>query len=205
VAETAESITGIFISEPLSGTLASAHAAVNSMGDFPIEIVDSRSASLGLGLIVLAAARAAGEGRSYKEVAEFARSLVPRTKIMFVVDTLEYLHRGGRIGGAQRLLGSILSMKPVLHLEDGRIEPLARVRTKRKAMQHLLDVAAQDLNGKQNVHAGVIGAAAPEDMVYLAQQLRELANPVELVQNELTPVIGTHVGPGTVGLGYYWE
>lgn len=205
VAETAESIVGIFISENLSGTLASAHAAVQSMGDYPIAIVDSRSASLGEGLIVLAAARAAAEGRTYQEVAEVARAIVPRVKIMFVVDTLEYLYKGGRIGGAQRLLGSLLSMKPVLHLEDGRIEPLARVRTKRKAMQHMLDVAAEELKGKRHVYGGVIGAAAANDMAHVVQQFREIANPVELVQNELTPVIGTHVGPGTVGMAYYTE
>jgi DegV family protein with EDD domain len=203
VAETAESIVGVFVSENLSGTLASAHAAASSMGDYPLELVDSRSASLGEGLVVMAAVHAAAKGLDYRAVADAARAVVPQITIMFVVDTLEYLHKGGRIGGAQRLLGSVLSMKPVLHLQDGRIEPLARVRTKRKAMQHILDVAAQDLRGKQNVHAAVIGADAPEDMGYLVQQLRELANPVELVQNELTPVIGTHVGPGTVGIAYY--
>lgn len=205
LAETAESIVGIFISENLSGTLSSAYTALQSMGDFPIEIVDSRSASLGLGLLVLAAARAAEEGKSAKEVAEIVRGLVPKVKIMFVVDTLEFLHRGGRIGGAQRLLGSMLSMKPVLHLADGRIEPLARVRTKRKAMQHILNIAQEDLAGKQNVHVATIGAAAPEDQAHLVQQLQQIANPVELVQNELTPVIGTHVGPGTVGIAYYTE
>jgi DegV family protein with EDD domain len=205
VAETADSITGIFISEPLSGTLASAHAAVASMGDYPIEIVDSRSTSLALGLLVLAGARAAEAGRNYQEVAGIVRGLVSRLRIMFVVDTLEFLHKGGRIGGAQRLLGSMLSMKPVLHLQDGRIEPLARVRTKRKAMQHLLDVATAELAGKQNIHGAAIGAAAPEDMGYLVQQFRERVNPVEMVQNELTPVIGAHVGPGTVGLAYYAE
>lgn len=89
VSETAESIVGIFISEYLSGTLSSAHTALQSMGDYPIEIVDSRSASLGLGLLVLAAARAAEAGHSAKEVAEMVRGLVPKVKIMFVVDTLE--------------------------------------------------------------------------------------------------------------------
>ena len=81
----------------------------------------------------------------------------------FVVDTLEYLHKGGRIGGAKRLVGSVLSIKPVLHLEDGKIEPLASIRTKTKAIEHMLDVVLGEMKGKKDVHAGVIHAAAPDD------------------------------------------
>lgn len=203
VAATADSIVGIFISEFLSGTLSSARTAKEMMGDYPLEIVDSRSASMGLGLIGLAAARAAAAGKDYQEVAAIARALVPKVRVMFVVDTLEYLHRGGRIGGAKRLIGSVLSVKPLLHLEDGKIEPLASVRTKKKALQHMFDVAAQELSGKSGVHSAVLHAVALPEAEQLAAQLQEKINPVELVLGELSPVIGTHVGPGTLGIAYY--
>jgi DegV family protein with EDD domain len=173
--------------------------------DFPIEIIDSQSASMGLGFMAMAVARALKEGSTYKDAAQLARELIPFTHAIFVVDTLEYLHRGGRIGGAQRLLGSLLSMKPLLHLEEGRIEPLARIRTKRKAVEKLLDVVAADTEGKGNLHASVIHAAAPEDAERFKQQVIERLDPVELIITELSPVVGTHTGPGLVGMGYYTE
>lgn len=202
-AEGAESIVAIFVSEYLSGTLQSAHLGAEAMGDYPIEIVDSRSASLGQGLLVVAAARMAAEGHDYKEIAAHIRSLVPRVRVIFVVDTLEYLHKGGRIGGAKRLVGSVLSIKPVLHLEDGKIEPLASVRTKSKAVQHMIDVVLNETKGKSNVHAAVIHASAIEEAQRIADFIRDTTNPQELIINQLTPVIGTHVGPGVVGMGYY--
>jgi len=205
VAEGAESIVAIFVSQALSGTIQSAHLGAEAMGDYPIEIVDSRSVSLGLGLLVTAAARYAAEGHDYKEVAAYVRTLVPRIRVLFVVDTLEYLHKGGRIGGAKRLVGSMLSIKPVLGLEDGQIEPQAQIRTKKKAIQHMLDVVLGEMKSKKNIHAGVIHAAAPEDAAYIAEQVRASINPVELYVNELTPVIGANVGPGVVGMGYYAE
>lgn len=203
VAETADSIVGIFISEFLSGTLSSARTAKEMMGDYPLEIVDSRSASMGLGLIGLAAARAAADGKDYQEVAAVARALVPKVHVMFVVDTLEYLHRGGRIGGAKRLIGSMLSVKPLLHLDNGKIEPLASVRTKKKALQHMLDVVEQDLAGKSGVHTAVLHAVALPEAKEIAAQLGKKFQPVENILGELSPVIGTHVGPGTLGIAYY--
>ena len=205
VAEGAESIVAIFVSEALSGTFQSAHLGAEAMGDYPIELVDSRSASLGLGLLAVAAARYAAEGHDYHAVAAYVRSLVPRLRVMFVVDTLEYLHKGGRIGGAKRLVGSVLSIKPVLHLEDGKIEPLASIRTKSKAIQHMLDVVLEEMRGKSKIHAGVIHANAAEEALYIADRVRSEVNPNELLINELTPVIGANVGPGVVGMGYYTE
>lgn len=205
VAESADSIVAIFVSELLSGTIQSAHLGAEAMGDYPIEIVDSRSVSLGLGLLVTAAARYAAEGHDYKEVAAYVRELAPRLRVMFVVDTLEYLHKGGRIGGAKRLVGSVLSIKPVLHLEDGKIEPFASIRTKNKAIQHMLEVVLGEMKGKKNIHAGVIHARAPQDAEYIVEQVRAAVTPVEMFVNELTPVIGANVGPGVVGMGYYVE
>lgn len=205
ISETAESIVGIFISEHLSGTLDSAHAAAKTLPNIPLEIVDSRSTSMGLGLIALTAARAAERGNSHAEVAQVARDLVPRMRVLFVVDTLEYLHKGGRIGGARRLFGSMLSIKPVLHLKDGRIEPLASIRTKRKAIEHMVSAVEDEIRGQKHIRAAVIDAGTPHyaDMVYTL--VKQRTNPDELLQASLSPVIGTHVGPGTVGVAYYVE
>jgi DegV family protein with EDD domain len=205
VAENADSIVGIFVSEFLSGTLQSAHLGAEAMGDYPIEIVDSRSVSLGLGLLVTAAARYAAEGHDYKEIAAYTRTLVPRLRVVFVVDTLEYLHKGGRIGGAKRLMGSVLSIKPILHLDNGRIEPLDSVRTKNKAIQSMIDTIVGEMKGKTDVHAGIIHAAAPEAAARVEEMLLAQVTPQELLTNELTPVIGANVGPGIVGMGYYTE
>ncbi|CUS04438.2 conserved protein of unknown function [Candidatus Promineifilum breve] len=205
VAESADSIVAVFVSRELSGTIQSAHLGAEAMGNYPIEIVDSRSASLGLGLLALAAARRAAAGHDYHDVAAYVRELTPRMRVMFVVDTLEYLHKGGRIGGAKRLVGSVLSIKPVLHLEDGKIEPLASIRTKTKAIEHMLDVVLGEMKGKKDVHAGVIHAAAPDDARYVADRVRSEASPQELIINEMTPALGANVGPGIVGMGYYTE
>ncbi len=203
VAEGAESIVAIFVSQELSGTIQSAHLGAEAMGDYPIEIVDSRSASLGLGLLAVAAARYAAQGHDYKEVAEHVRGLVPRMRVLFVVDTLEYLHKGGRIGGAKRLVGSMLSIKPVLHLENGKIEPLASIRTKKKAIQHLLDTVLDSMRGKKHIHAAVIHANAIEEAQVIADKITAEVEVEELIVNELTPVIGANVGPGVLGMGYY--
>jgi DegV family protein with EDD domain len=205
LAEDHDAIVGVFISEFLSGTIASATAAVEMMPDFPVEVVDSRSASMGLGFMILAVARALEDGKSPTEAAGIAEAMKPLTHAIFVVDTLEFLHRGGRIGGANRLLGSMLSIKPVLHLENGKIEPLARVRTKRKALAHVLDHVAADIAGRGAFHASVIHAAAPQEAAVFSEQVRERFSPVELFTTELSPVVGTHTGPGLVGLGYYTE
>ncbi len=201
-AHNADGIVGVFISTGLSGTVASALAAREFLPDLPIEVVDSRSTTMGLGFITLAAARAAAEGKGLAEVATAARELVPRVNVLFVVETLEYLHRGGRIGGASRLLGSALRIKPLLHLTEGRIDALGRVRTKRKAVQRMLEVMAERV-GDAPVHAAVIHANTPGEAVRLQEQVGERFPCTELYLTELSPVIGVHVGPGMVGVAFY--
>jgi len=202
-AETADSIVGVFISEPLSGTMDSARAAAKELSEIPIELVDSRSTAMGLALIVTNAARMAAEGKEYKEIAESARALVPQVRLLFVVDTLEFLHRGGRIGGAQRLVGSVLSIKPILHLDDGSIESLASVRTKRKAVAHLMEIVGDDTGWGSQVHYGVLDAMAPETADKMFEDIKEHGEPIELLRSGISPVIGTHTGPGAVGIAYY--
>jgi DegV family protein with EDD domain len=202
VAETSESIVGVFVSDELSGTLDSARTAAAMMPDFPIEIVDSRSTSMGLGFIALETAEAIEQGKNIEEVVKTARSAIPRAKAVFVVDTLEFLHRGGRIGGAKRLMGTLLSFKPLLYLEKGRVEPLDNIRTKKKALNGAIDYVVKDTEGKGSLRVCVIHSAAPDEAEVFLKQVDQRLQPVELTVSELTPVIGTNTGPGLLGMAY---
>ena len=122
-----------------------------------------------------------------------------------MVDTLEFLHRGGRIGGASRLFGSMLSIKPLLELQDGKIEALEKVRTKKKAVKRLLEIANEACAGKSKVYAAVANASAPQDAQSVADEVQKSLNPEELYIVDLSPVIGTHTGPGVVGIAWYAE
>lgn len=204
-AETAESILCLTISSELSGTFASANAARAMLEDIPIEIVDTRSTVMAMGFMALKAAEAIENGADLAEAAQAARDLIPKVRILFVVDTLEFLHRGGRIGGASRLFGSVLSIKPVLTLDDGRIETLEKIRTKRKAIQYLIDYVVKDVAGKAEVHAVMLNAVALDDADAAAAKLQQRLNIENIPHSALSPVIGTHVGPGAIGIAYYAE
>lgn len=201
----ADGIVAIVVSDELSGTLNSAQMAQAKLPDLPIEVIDSRSVSMQLGLIVMAAARVAAEGGDLQTVAETARSLIGRTQIYFIVDTLEYLHRGGRIGGAARLVGSVLNLKPVLAVQDGIVTPITRVRTRRKALDKVLELVEEQLAGASGVHMAALHVAAPEEVVKFSAELEARSHPVEMIHAECGPVVGAHVGPGTVGVTFYVE
>ncbi len=122
-----EGIAAVLVSADISGTIDSARAAAEGLPDVAIEILDSRGVSMKLGFPVLAAARVAAEGGDLQAVTQAAQALVPKTHLFFVVETLEYLHRGGRIGGASRLIGSALNLKPVLEFWDGTVQTVAKI------------------------------------------------------------------------------
>ena len=195
-------ILAILISEKLSGTLQSARQAREMLPGSKIVLVDSMSASMELGFQVLAAARAAEAGKAFEDVVKLAEDAKNHTGIYFVVDTLEYLHRGGRMSGAKRLIGTALSMKPILNVADGRIELFESVRTKKKAFTRLLEIIEQETAGKSNVRLASLHAAAEDDAKYLLEEASKRINPIEAVISEVSPAVGTHVGPGTVGLAY---
>lgn len=198
-----EGIAAVLVSDELSGTINSAQVAAANLPDIPIEIVDSRAASMQLGLIALAAAGVAAEGGDLQAVVDTARALVGRVQVLFVVDTLEYLHRGGRIGAASRLFGTALNLKPVLEIREGIVQPVARIRSKRKALDKVVEVMEEQLAGTERVHMAVLHVAAPEEADRFAGQLETRFRPVEMFRSECGPVIGTHVGPGTVGVAFY--
>lgn len=198
------SVLGIFISSKLSGTLQSAIQAKEMMGNAAdkITLVDSQSTAMGLGFQAIAAARAAKAGASLEECATLISKAHERTGVFFAVDTLEFLHRGGRIGGAQRFIGSALNLKPILAVKEGKVEGIERIRTKTKAHDRVLELIAEQVKGKSNIRLATLHANSADDAKSLLDRAAAELSPVETLFTELSPVVGTHAGPGTVGLAY---
>ena len=197
-------VLGIFLSSKFSGTVQSAiqaRAMIQKRQD-KIAIIDSLFTTMALGWPVLTAARAADAGEnlvSCKQLAEKARD---QTGVMFVVETLEYLHRGGRIGGAQAMLGTILNVKPLLEMQDGKIEAVEKIRTKKKALTRMLDLVEGKISGNATIRLATVHADAEEEALTLLETARQRFKPLESLISPLSPVIGTHAGPGTVALAY---
>ena len=199
----ADAIVSVLVSSKISGTIASAEAALAEHPEFDVQIVDSFSSAMGLGLTVLAAARAARQGGSVDDVVAAAKNIRERVNTIFVVDTLEYLHKGGRISGGKRLLGSALNIKPILHFEDGQIKPLSQARTKRKALNQLLEIIEERLGTQTMQEAAIMDVNSPDEGDMLASTISERFMPTHIHRTGVSPVVGTHVGPGTVGIAFY--
>jgi DegV family protein with EDD domain len=197
-------VLGIFISSKLSGTVHSAMQGREMMmkGAEKVAIIDSLSTSMAMGFQVLTAVRAAEAGESLAECVKLAEKAREHTGIYFAVDTLEFLHRGGRIGGAQALLGSALNIKPVLCLQDGRVESVDKVRTRSKVLERVIELVGEQTAGKTPVRLATLHANAEEEARALLATAAARLNPVEAVLSSLSPAIGTHTGPGTLGLAY---
>jgi DegV family protein with EDD domain len=125
-----------------------------------------------------------------------------KTGVIFAVDTLEFLHRGGRIGGASRFLGTALNIKPILEVVDGRVEPIERVRTRKKSIARLIELVEERIDGRKPIRLACIHANAADDAKSLLEEATQHFQPEESIFAEVSPVIGTHAGPGTVGLAY---
>lgn len=194
----AEGIVVIALSGELSATLQSATIAAEQI-DADVRVVDSRTISLGVGTIALACARAAADGASIDEVERLAIDLVGRTRVVGALDTLENLKKGGRIGNARALLGTALSIKPIIEVRGGRVEEAGKQRTRSKALRLLLERVRED--------AGRIGELAVlhadcSDVDHFVEMLHEI-HPGEIVVGEIGPVIGAHAGRGTIGVAYH--
>jgi DegV family protein with EDD domain len=203
LAEDASGIVAPLISSGISGTVENAQAIACQFNQIPIEIIDTHNTSAGQTLIVREAGRVASQGGSLQEVKHAAESVAGKLYTYFVVDTLEYLHRGGRIGGASRYFGAALNIKPILTFNaEGEIDALERVRTKQKALQRLIALAEEKSAGRP-VKMGVMEANAPQVAAEFCQQMTQKVDCEDLFTIELSPVIGAHVGPGTIGISFY--
>ena len=199
-AEGATGIVVVALSGKLSATLQSAELAARSVADdVEVRIVDSRSVSLGVGTMALAAARAAADGGSLDEVEALARGLVERTHVIGTLDTLDNLKKGGRIGNATALLASALSIKPIIEVRDGEVEQAGKQRTRTKALKFLVDTL-RDWDGE--IRDLAVLSAACDDVDRFVDMLRPLYDG-EIVVGEIGPVIGTHAGPGTIGVAFH--
>jgi DegV family protein with EDD domain len=197
-------VLALLVSSKLSGTVQSALQAkeLMSAAGAKVNVVDSQSVAMALGFQVLAVARALEQGASLKESIALAEKLHEYTGLFFAVDTLEFLHRGGRIGGAQRFIGSALNLKPILAIQGGKVEGIERIRTKNKAHDRILELTIEKAGQRSPVHVATLHANAAEDAKALLTRAEQALNPVESVFTEVSPTVGTHAGPGTVGLAF---
>jgi DegV family protein with EDD domain len=195
-------VVSVHLSADLSGTADAARIAARQVAGegIAVTVVDSRSLGMGLGFVAVAAARTALDGAGVDAVARVARRLAPEVAIWLYVDTLEYLRRGGRIGAAAAVVGSALSVKPLLYLVDGRLEPLERVRTTGRALARLEELAVREA-GDREVDVAVQHLAAPERAGEVADRLAaRLPKARSMYVGEVGAVVGAHVGPGMLGV-----
>jgi len=198
-------ILSLHISSKLSGTLDSASQAKNAFPGAHIELADSLSTSMAQGWQVLAVARAATAGASLKECKEIAEQARTHSGILFVLDTLEFLRKGGRIGGASAFLGMTFNIKPILELRNGKVEAVEKVRTQSKALRRMIELVEKQINHRTPLHIGVLNANVPEAAKALLEDTVNYfgrSNVVETAITGVSPAIGTHAGPGALGIAY---
>lgn len=202
----ARDVVVITLSKMLSGTYASARQAEQEVGK-RCHVVDSRSLSMGLGWQVLAAARAREQGLGIEGMIAAAERVRQRSSLLLTVDTLEYLRRGGRIGAVAKFLGSVVQLKPLLAVnhETGVLEPVERVRTRKRALGRLLEETFKRVDPGKPTRVAIIHGAAAEDAQALLQEVEKICEPREVIASVITPVLGVHGGPGVVGICAYNE
>lgn len=195
--EGADGIVSLHISEKLSGTLGAARIAAEAVTDrVPVEVIDSQTTSLALGFIALAAARAANDGADLDTVAATARKMIPNMGLIFFADTLEYLQKGGRIGRAAAIAGSILSLKPLMRLDEGVVVPHERTRTRSKA----IDGLARFVNDFPHISQLGLMRTGHADTASLLERLSTRIPQDAIIITEVSPVIAVHLGPGGLGV-----
>jgi DegV family protein with EDD domain len=190
------------ISSGISGTLQSAIQAKELFPGSSIEVMDTKLVSMALGFQVLATARAAFGGASLMECSQIARDAYGKIGVYFTVDTLKFLHQGGRIGGAKHLIGTALNIKPVLEIRDGKIELVCSVISQRKAIERMIDLVETGIGGRNPVRISVFHAGVKEQAQALQNRLIPYFNAVEGILSEVSPVVGSHTGPGTISVAY---
>ena len=196
-------ILTITLSSKLSGTNDSATQAQREVDSKRVEVVDSLTTSMPLAMVAVKTAMAAASGASLLECKNYAKDLISRSKVYFALETLEFLHKGGRIGGAARFLGTALGLKPILTVQDGTIIAVERVRTSNKAHLRLIELVEEEVGPQGKLeYLGAISANAPEARNELLAEAVKHFRVDREITGDISPVIGTHAGPGAVGLAY---
>ena len=198
-----ERILSLQISSTLSGTFASAQTAADALGDGRARVIDTRTVSASLALLAIAVQQRLERGTTDEEIDELVERYQREHKLLFTVNTLEYLAKGGRIGRAAALAGSMLNIKPILTIRDGEVVPLKKVRGAAKAFQEFKELFEATSTDSPRLKVGIAHAAAPERLAALHKLVRDVRPQAEIeIETTLGAVVGTHAGPGTVG--FFW-
>jgi DegV family protein with EDD domain len=200
-----ESVIVVAPTGKASGTVRSAEIAAQEFPGLDVRVIDTQTISCNLGSMVLVADDMAKAGKSADEIVAKLNDMIPRGRIYFVLDTLEYLAKGGRIGGAKKLLAELLEIKPILQIKNGQVEPFEQQRTKKRALARLVEVAAENCKGGDDAHLCVLQVEAEKEAESLVQELRSRVNVQNIPIYELPPAIVVHAGPKAMGVGFFVE
>ena len=203
VVEAGDEAVVITLSSKLSGTYSAAVTAAEELGTSSITVIDSRFVSFGQGLLVLKAAEMVRQGKDREAVVKTCAELIERLEMLIFVDTLTYLHKGGRLTGAEAMIGGLLSIKPILHVKDGALAPLDKVRGRKKSQkwfEQYLETHASELSDEC---VGFFHAADPEYMEEMIDVATEMIHPSKIYRSTVGAVVGTHSGPGCVAFAYF--
>jgi DegV family protein with EDD domain len=201
--KTGESVIVVAPTSKASGTVRSAQTAALEFPGLDIRLVDTMTISCNLGSLVLLADDMAKAGKSADEIVAKLNDMIPQGRLYFVVDTLEYLAKGGRIGGAKKLLAELLEIKPILQVKDGQVEPFEQQRTKKRALVRLVEMVVEQCKGGDDAHLCVIQVAAEKEADALVQELKSKVAISEIPIYELPPAIVVHAGPKAMGVGFF--
>lgn len=200
---TGDTILCIHPSAEVSGTVRSAEVARLDFPGADIRVIDTRTVGSPLGSMVELAAEWAAEGQTADEIENRLQSMISRCRIYFLVANLDYLARGGRIGGASALLGSILQIKPILHLKDGRVDVYEKERTHKRAIQRLITITAEQMKQHENGYLTIMHAGVPDQGEALAQELSKIVHQPRVKVYNVPPAIVTHGGPGILATAFF--
>ncbi len=198
-----DSIISIHISGAVSGTVESARRAAAKLPQANIQVFDTRSISLGHGLMVRQAAYMSRVGFSVKEILAQLTSMAANMRVLVTLNTLDYLLKGGRIGVAARMIGSAFDIKPILAISDGIVTPFEKHRSRERALDALRDKVLSEGNGKRGLQLAVMHAVCKDEAQQLTEELRAALAPDVMLVGELGPAIGVHGGPGALGVGWW--
>ncbi len=198
-----ESVVVVAPTSKASGTVRSAETAAKEFPGLDVRVVDTLTVSCNLGSLVLVADDMAKAGKSADEIVAKLNELIPRGRLYFVVDTLEYLAKGGRIGGAKKLLAELLEIKPILQVKNGQVESFEQQRTKRRALARLIEVVEEQCLSDGKAHLCVLQVAAEDEAAALVQELKSKVSDSDIPIYQLPPAIVVHAGPKAMGVGFF--
>ncbi|HNE05169.1 MAG TPA: DegV family protein [Anaerolineales bacterium] len=198
-----ESVVVVAPTGKASGTVRSAQTAAQEFPDVDVRVVDTQTISCNLGSLVLLADDMAKVGKSASQIVAKLEDMIPRGRIYFLVDTLEYLAKGGRIGGAKRLVAELLEIKPILQIKDGQVESFEQQRTKKRALARLVEITKEQCSGGAESHLCVLQVEAEKEAQALVEELKSTIPVTEIPIYELPPAIVVHAGPRAMGIGFF--